>query len=345
MLHFLIVRPDRMGDAIISQVAIEALANTVDCEIDVFASDYSYSFYVGNPFVKNIYHCNTEDKKKMFKYYKSVCAKKEYTAIFVLQPRRRLQQMVLQGKCKNRFSFYLVYDYRVSSRIFEWTAATFDNFSFIHFDTKIHEVQNIKNLLNHGLNKLNLPPLAPLPVQCKLYSPEIYKANRVSNSIIINISGKPDEQKVILPSMLNALLLLLINESSKIGIVALADDKNIVESILQMVNKQVAGFNLEKIEVISSKDIFTVANSINNYEYYIGADGGLLHVASSLGLKCVGLYNDSVKDIWHPWTTLQISLSAKLSYYISPVDVVNAVYRLGFTGKLFKDEIIEESND
>ena len=329
MLQFLIIRPDRMGDAIITQVAIEALAKSTPCVIDVFASDYSYQFYNGNPYIRKIYHCNTENKHQMFKYYKSVCANQEYSAIFVLQPRRRLQQLALLNKCKNRFSFFMVYDKRLSSRIFEWTNAVLKKYSFIKFNKHQHEVQNIKNLFAHGLSQMKLPELVPLAMQCSLYSPEIFVAERISGSIIINISGKPAEQKNILPSMLTALLFLL-KKSCKIGIVALADDKISAENILKLVTLDNSGLQHPNIEIISDTNIFSVAGKLNSYEYYIGADGGLLHVAAALGMKCIGLYNTSVKEIWHPWTPSQVSLSADISYTISPVDVVNALTELGY---------------
>ncbi len=332
MLHFLIIRPDRMGDAIITQVAIEALAKTIPCAIDVFASDYCYKYYEGNPYIRKVFHCNTEDKKALFKYYKATCANNKYSAIFILQPRRRLQQLAMLNKCKNRYSFYLVYDKRHRSQIFQWIAAVWYKFSFVQFDIYKHEVQNIQRLMEHGLEHMKLPGLAPLPTQCRVYNPLIQMAEKVPISISINISGKPEEQKVMLPSMLTALLLLLIKSAAKISIIALAQDKKIAEEIILLIALDNPWFSPDKVEVIADNDIFAVANKMSSYEYYIGADGGLLHMAASLGIKCVGLYNENVKNIWYPWTEHQVTLSGNPSYTISPVKIMQALIHLGYPG-------------
>ncbi len=320
------VRPDKMGDAIITQVAIEALFKSVACNIDVFASNYSYRYYDDNPYVRKVFNCNVEDKKEMYSLYKKVCANEKYDAVFVLQARRRLQKMALMGECRERFGFNLAFDFRVASRVFEWVSAKLRGFNYIKYDLSKHELLNLKDLLESGLEKLKLPRLSPLSNRCTLYSKNIKPAIKIPKSIVINISGKPAEQKTILPSMLMSLLLSLIKDGNKIGIVALSNDIHIVNDI---VNKIIEA-GVERPEIISDNDVFIVANKLNCYEYYIGADGGLLHIASGLNLKCIGLFNDDIKPRWYQWTPDGIAISATSSYEISPVAVINALAELGY---------------
>ena len=326
MKNFLIVRPDKMGDAIITQVAIEALFKTVTCNIDVFASNYSYRYYDDNPYVRKVFNCNVEDKKEMYSLYKTVCANEKYDAVFVLQARRRLQKMALLGKSRERFGFNLAFDFRVDSRIFEWISAKLRKFNYVKYDLSKHELLNLKDLLESGLEKLKLPKLAPLSNRCTLYSKNIKPAAKIPKSIVINISGKPAEQKTILPSMLMSLLLSLIKDGNKVGIVALSNDIHIANDIVSKIVED----NVERPEIISDNDVFTVANKLNSYEYYIGADGGLLHIASCLNLKCIGLFNDDIKPRWYPWTPDSVAISAHSSYEISPVAVINALATLGY---------------
>lgn len=340
MPRFLVVRPDLIGDAIVTQVVIEALANTLPCEIDIFVSDYSYQFYENNPFVQNIFHCNVEDKKAASDYYKSMCSGIKYDAVFVLQSRRRLQKFSLLNKCKKRVGFDLVFDKRSSTSIFQWTMTTFYQFQYVEYRFDRHEVLNMSAVINGGLATLGLPKLAPLPDQCKLYSPHIIDAVKTPNSIVINISGKPSEQRIVLPSMLMSLLLLLKDKASKLSIIAVSDDITIAEDTIRLIKKEIPSF-IEP-EIISNKDIFAVANKLNAFEYYIGIDGGVLHIAAALGLKCVGLYNDNKKLLWYPWTPSQVTLSAKLSYTISPVEVVDALDKLGFA-KQREPKVIAET--
>lgn len=329
MKNFLIVRPDKIGDAIITQVAIEALSKTLPCNIDVFASNYSYRYYDDNPYVRKVFNCNVENKKEIYSLYKNVCNNEKYDAVFVLQARRRLQKMVLLGKCKQRFGFNLVFDFRVDSKIFEWISVKIRNFHYVKYDLSKHELLNIQDLLNSGLNQMGLPILVPLPNQCILYSKQIsHIENKIPKSVVINISGKPLEQKTILPSMLMTLLLALIKDGNKISVVAIAHDIHIANDIVSKVIEYYP--NSMVPEIISNNNIFKVANKVNNHEYYIGADGGLLHVAAGLNLKCVGLFNDDIKPRWHPWTPKCVSLSAPSSYEISPVAVIDALSALGY---------------
>jgi ADP-heptose:LPS heptosyltransferase len=330
MVNFLIVRPDKMGDAIITQVILEALYKTVPCNIDVFASNYNYRYYEDNPYIRNIFYCDMENKSQMYAKYKDVCRSIDYDAVFILQTRRRLQKMALLGKCKQRFGFNLAFDYRFSTRVFEWIITRLFNFHYTHYNLDEHEMFNLKNLINCGLEKLKLPPLVTLANRCNIYSKAIQDALKLPKSIIINISGKHAEHKIILPSMLTSLLLLLTKSASKISIIALADDRVKAEEILKMLNFQYPQPITQEVEIISATDVFTIANIMNKYEYYIGADGGLLHIATGLGMKCVGLYDDYIRPRWYPWTPYQVTLSSEISYEISPVAVMNALETLGY---------------
>ena len=327
MLRFLLIRPDKMGDAVITQVVIEALAKTVPCKIDLFASNYNYKFYQDNPYLENVFHCDVEKKRSTREYYKNVCGKTAYDAVFVLQSRRRLQKLVLLSKCRVRIGFDLIFDTRISVKLFQWFMHGFYHFTYVNYNLNQHELLNIHDVINAGLLKLQLPNLVALPPQCRLYANIIQPAIKVVGSLIINVSGKVAEQKNILPSQLTALLLLVVNKASKIAIVTtLADLPMVEEAVAYMLecNPQIAS-----IAIICEEDIFVVMNKVNAFDYYVGPDGGLLHIAAALGLKCVGLFNDDVKKRWYPWTPTQVSLSMPNSYAISTVAIINALQRLG----------------
>lgn len=339
MLRFLVIRPDRIGDAIVTQVAIEALFKTVECQIDILASNYNYRFYQDNPYISNIFYCDIENKLESKRYYKLVVRPIHYDAVFVLQSRRRLQKLSLLSKCKYRFGLDLVLDNRDSTNSFQWFMKKVYKFNYVAYDLNQHEALNMKNVINAGLSVLKLPQISTLPEKCNLYSKLIKPITKTTNSVVINISGKTELQRNILPSMLMSLLLLLKN-ASKIAIIAMAEDKVIADNMVALLTKHdkksiaddvdcCDNRYFAKIDVISDNDVFVVANQLNSFEYYIGADGGLLHIAAALGLKCVGLYNENTKDTWHPWVSKQICLSAKTTYMISPAMVMNGLLELG----------------
>ena len=335
MHRFLIIRPDRVGDAIVTQVVIEALSKTTQCIIDVMASDYNHHFYKDNPYIRNIFHCNIENKKETFRYYNQLSSQTDYDAVFVFQERRRLQQLFLLGKCSRYFGFNLKFDFRIFSRIFKVVTTLSGRFFYMQHDSKQHEIINLKNLLNLGLSNMKLPQITQLPDKCKIYNHLIINPiQKIKNSIIINISGKSEEQRKITPSMLTSLLFLLVDTSTKITIVALPNDRNIAQSILNMLSLNNSNISnlLDKVEIITSGDVFEIANIVNTHEYYVGADGGLLHFAAALDLKCIGLFNNLMKLRWYPWTSKQVTLSTNISYEISPTEIVEAMIKLGYQG-------------
>lgn len=327
MLRFLIIRTDRIGDAIITQVAIEALSKAVQCKIDVLASNYNYKFYENNPYIHSLFYCDVEHKTESATYFKNVTHGVIYDSIFVLQARRRLQKLSLLCHAKYRCGFDLVFDDRRSTDSFQWFMHKVYKFNYVPYNAKQHELFNLVQVINNGLSLLQLAPIAKLPEKCHVYSSIIRPSNKLHDSVVINISGKHEQCKNILPSMLMSLLLLLSKTASKIAIIATAEDMAIAQKMIIFDQ-----YWQQRVEIISDDNVLIVANLLNGFEYFIGADGGLLHIAAALGLKCIGLYNDMAKDLWHPWTTTQVCLSGKTSYNISPIAVIDSLHKLGFGG-------------
>ncbi|MBP9741803.1 MAG: glycosyltransferase family 9 protein [Burkholderiales bacterium] len=338
MLRFLIIRADRIGDAIITQVAVEALFKSVECEIDVLASNYSYKFYENNPYIHTLFYCDLENKAESANYFKSVVKGVVYDIIFVLQARRRLQKFSLLTYAKYRCGFDLIFDDRRSTDSFQWFMHKVYKFNYVPYNVNQHELFNLMQVINNGLALLQLPPVVNLPEKCNLYSTIIKSSNKLPNSVAINISGKHEQYKNILPSMLMSLLLLLSKTANKIAIIATAEDKIIAQNMVAFDHDL-----QEHVEIISDNNVLIVANLLNAFEYFIGADGGLLHIAAALGLKCVGLYNDAVKDLWHPWTPTQVCLSSEIAYNISPVAVMDGLYSLGFGGDGVNNPVIRNN--
>ena len=176
--------------------------------------------------------------------------------------------------------------------------------------------------------------LPPLPERCKLYNKAIIAVSKIPHSVVINLSGKADEHKNLTLAMLRSLLtsLLCNNSISNIGVVACsASEGDLAKQIITDATQQAqlkSQHSLLQIEFINSTDIFVVINQLNAYAYYIGADGGLLHVAAALGLNCVGLYNDSARQLWAPWGKNHAALSTNDAYDISPESVMHALASL-----------------
>lgn len=65
-------------------------------------------------------------------------------------------------------------------------------------------------------------------------------------------------------------------------------------------------------------------------DYFIGSDGGAMHLAAACGLPVVALFGYSSVDRWHPWTPRREVLQAKTKVVsdIEPRQVADAFIRL-----------------
>ena len=326
MYKFLILRPDRIGDAIITQVIIEALFKSVKCEIDVFASEYNHLFFKDNPFINQLFYCEIENKKNLIKYYKNNCVAKIYDAIFILQSRKRIQKLALMNNCKYRIALDLIYDKSNIIKIYKFYMQRIKGFSFVEYNLNQHEVISLQNVINCGLKKLSLSKIINLPNSCYLYNSLIKTSSTIKDSIVINFTGKKEDQRNILISQLNYILEYVIdNGFSQIAIIS--DSSNIEELTIYLTSKYQNYKN--KFHIYCEQDIFIIINLIKCYEYFISCDGGLLHIAAAIKLKCVGLFNQNMINRWYPWTQYQVSISNINGVYaISPEEIIQGLLKL-----------------
>jgi ADP-heptose:LPS heptosyltransferase len=175
------------------------------------------------------------------------------------------------------------------------------------------------------LSSLNIQRVYSLPTIARFYLANKISLNQVNNSIIINASGKANESRYLNDSLLFALILCLGSKFQDLAIIVTPDDKSRVCNIL----KSVDPIN-QSINIICDKDIFAVAGEISKYQYFIGTDGGMAHIAAGLGLKSVILFDRQLTEIWHPWTPHQISLRSSRGniYDVSYLDILQSISKL-----------------
>ena len=85
-----------------------------------------------------------------------------------------------------------------------------------------------------------------------------------------------------------------------------------------------------RLSICTEADLMQIADIMALHSDYIGADGGLLHIAAGLQMRTIGLFNAQNINAWHPWSKRQICLQtlSKKIYDLTAVEVIAAYKEL-----------------
>jgi len=326
-MKILLIRNDVLGDAVISSTFVESLAKLLNCQIDLLCNHYNEIAFRYNPYINKIYKIQHEQhSKKLAVDYKQVISQINqdntdiYACVFVLNDCIRNFKYANLIKTNKIFTKKLVTK-KVSSNMWTFIHKFYPKFHFFAIDTKIHEALKLHQLLIQGLSNLNIDTNnITLPKTCHFYLKNT--VIQAQKSCVINISGKQDKIRYINDNMLYALLENIDKYNiTKVLIIAMEIDRVRLNKILEHIHTNLS------IDVLINNDLMLVAETMANYQVYVGCDGGLLHLASGLNLACIALFNQQDTNIWHPWTPKQISLQtpSKNIYDINYIDVLDSI--------------------
>lgn len=293
IMRILVVRTDFMGDAILINGAIESIKSLrKDVVIDVLATQYNKVAFEYNPYIENKYFINhraddkvvSTDFKQVFDF--SIC----YDLIIVFNRDLRTYKYIDKIKSKRVFGFRLGRK-KFKANLFCILRSLGTRYSFMEYDTSLHEVVNTYNLLNFVF-KSNLSPLRI----SKFFIPTSIDANLfqvATNSVCINISGRVESGRVLSVENLTE----IINDLNKdVNIVLIATKED-----LDRANQLLINCNGHNIRIFSG-DIYQVARVISLCICYVGVDGGLTHLAAGLDCYVIGIYAPNKIKTWCPWT-------------------------------------------
>lgn len=329
-MRILISRTDVLGDAVVTSAFIESLASSIDnVKIDVLCNQQNYPAFKYNPFLNKIYILDHQQgTKKLADNYKQLTSEINSSASYdyILQLNgciRAYQYISLLTSGK-------IYARKLITSSFKanlWMLRTklTGKFVFYKENTEQHEVIRLHQFLDFFLAAIATPKRYTYPQYARFYLENMsLLEDKDKKSIVLNVSGKKEFARYMNDSMLYALLKQLSSWNVKLGLVLMPDDKKRVDEVIASLENNV------EINFIMSTDINQLANMIARYEFFIGVDGGLVHIAAGLGLKCVVLFDKQDSKIWHAWTPLQKSLQSinRNIYDISYLDVIDSLMEL-----------------
>lgn len=327
--NILLVRTDFLGDSVLSSVLIKILKQFEGVNIDVLCYNYNYPAFQFNPDLTNKFFLykipkNNEEQMHNNETYKTLYLQK-YTMVLMLNRDLKTYKLLKYINTSWVFGHRLGVK-SLRSKMFCKITELKGKFNYLPYNDDIHEVINQVNLLKFALDKIQLPTNIRLIENCYFYTADFNPDNKISrdeNTIVVNISGRKDSLKYIPSSLALAIFEELQNARKNILIIATNDD-------LDRANQLIAELDAKNITLYIEPDLIKLANRISLYSYYVGADGGLLHIASGLHLKTIGLFNAQNVNAWHPWSKDQICLQSdsKKIYDITAKEVMKAYFQL-----------------
>jgi heptosyltransferase III len=337
-MRILLIRTDYIGDAVLTSPFISALKRSqgFSITIDVLCYHYNAIPFQHNPNLNQVLHFYPDSAKQSELEHNAIIwnilGNIRYDSTFVLN--RDYSAYKLLRKINTDWVFGHKFGVRsIRSRAFCFITGLVKKFNYIAYDNHVHEVENQIALLNFALGKLEANPILPNKIDqtARFYLPEMDDAilsKRNNDTIILNVSGRINSNKYIPYSLAQAIIESLLAYGKQVIIVAMKDDHLRISSLITK-------YEPHEVILYSNTSLLELAKKLNQYSYYIGADGGLLHIAAGLGLKCVGLFHNQSIDAWHPWTPTQKSLqsSTKCIWDLTANDVIDALVELNLQQK------------
>ena len=99
------------------------------------------------------------------------------------------------------------------------------------------------------------------------------------------------------------------------------DDYNIIE-VLPVENISQIGF---KAPTFYSKDIREIGSVIANTEIFIGADSGIMHLASAALTTTVGLFSRPNQNKYEPYNNNSVAINTNTSTTEESIKVINNI--------------------
>lgn len=329
-MRYLVVRTDFLGDTVLSSTFIQMLKQTPGALIDSLCYPYNFAAFKYNPSLENKYLFYPDAKTSLEIEHNTEVVKQlqqcSYEAVFMLNRDLKSYANVLPlVQTKNVFGHRL--GVRSSrSKIFCYLTEIFKKYKYIPYDNSIHEVVNQVNLLKFGLDKLGIKQNIDLDPNCYFFTESFNPFNgaeRDASTVVINISGRAETVRYIPSALARCVIEDVLALGKKVLIIATTEDK---ERATQLINL----FNSQQVKLSCETSLFKTAEVLCKYEYFIGADGGLLHIAAGLSMRCVGLFHAQNIEAWHPWSKTQICIQTptKKIYDLTALDVLSALHAL-----------------
>jgi ADP-heptose:LPS heptosyltransferase len=304
----LICRPNpRLGNQLLMTPLLqEVVATFPDCEIDLFVNgNAAPSIFQNYKNIRQIVRLPRKPFKELLNYFKGWMAIKKYKYDIVIN--------VVKNSSSGRLSA------QFANAQFKFFGDDIDDLLFKHDDYEhiakypVYNFRHYLQLLGFPENQNPIPPL-----NLKLDSAEIEQAKQVLYKIVQNdtkvicIFTFATGAKCYPPSWW-----LPFYEALKIAFPSY--------TIIEVLPVE----NVSQIDFVAptfySKDIREIAALIANTEIFIGADSGMMHLASTSLTPTVGLFSVTNEKMYAPYGNGSVAIDTNKTSTQESIEIINKI--------------------
>lgn len=283
----LLVRLNKIGDALVTTFLVKLLKNQTGCTIDVIADKKNHFIFSSLPFVDNIYIFPKKVDK--IKELKEKINSGNYDAVFDLHDDVSTTVTMFIGslKCKNKVGFK-----RTNHKIFNYLVPYPDP----HKYHVIERYLSFADFLKLDYDKNEIRVLFPLNNETKL---------EVQN----NIENKFAEKKYLVGINISAgsearfwgierykeLISYFKRYDVNLLVIATENDRAKAEKLLD-----------EKVELFINPDFNRFAACVGTVDFLFTPDTSIIHLASAYNIPTFGIFvkYNTENVIWYPYNTV-----------------------------------------
>jgi ADP-heptose:LPS heptosyltransferase len=306
----LICRPNpRLGNQLlITPLVQEVIATFPQCEIDLFVNGGLAPIVFKNyNNVKRIIQLPRKPFKELVKYFKGWLSLKKHPYDIVINVVENSSSGRLSAQFVNsKFKFFGddIDDIKSKHQDYEHIAK-YPVYNFRHYLTKLGFKEN-----DQPVPSLNLLLSASEITEGQKVLQEIVKNDKKTISIFTFATG----DKCYSESWWEPFYERLKKEYT---------DYNIIE-VLPVENVSQIGF---KAPTFYSKDVREIAALIANTEVFIGADSGIMHLASSAQTPTVGLFSRDNINMYAPYNNNSVAINTNTNSIDDYIKVVDGILK------------------
>ncbi|NQT30495.1 MAG: glycosyltransferase family 9 protein [Candidatus Saganbacteria bacterium] len=295
----LVVRPDAIGDLVLTTAAIEALKNKFpQAHIAVLARKYNQIIVANNPAVDEIIIDDFYDRIAKHKMIR--LAKYRHWIKYLKQKKFDLMINFYSEFPYALIGFLATIPFRIGDQekiLFSWlyNFPVRQNFK----NPAVHEVEHQFKLLGPlGIEMVNTPKLKIYPTQESIAEgKKVIEENRLQGKklIAVNLGSGSSNKAWAIDNFKELINILAKKYKTKIILLGGPKEKDLIKEILREI-----GGSIVNLVGLSFEALFGIVSQMH---LYIANDTGPTHIASALQIPTVVVYNSKFQKPgrWAPW--------------------------------------------
>lgn len=291
----LIIKPDHIGDTIISTVSFKPLKeNYSNCKIDILCGSWGKKTYEYQNKINKIYTLDHIflNRKNISKIRKTTIFLKEYYKNYILLKKEKYDLCILL-RADIRGNLGIFARFINPKFIIGYQGSGLENILDLDgvYTAEIKEKENILNLLknipNFLLESNEYKYEVILPKYEEIEDKIKEELDKSQINILFNFEGNNEERKLTEENVIKILKILTNKKRTRVYLISPPNGEKKIGNIKQMILKE----NLIDIVVMNEiNDFFHIGYILKNMDIVVSVDTSIIHLASVFVEKIIGIF-------------------------------------------------------